>query len=85
VEHAPVLKGINVLPLDLSDDWMAKLQHPRDLKGTIANAAAIHGRSDIHGTHPVPGLAYGAEFGLNSRNAKTPGLGNLANVPEYHY
>lgn len=85
VEHAPVLKGINVLPLDMHDDWMAKLQHPRDLRGTIANAAAVAGRTDLHGTHPIPGIAYGAEFGLTSKNSKTPGMGHLSNVPEYHY
>lgn len=85
IEHAPVLKGINVLPLDMHEDWMAKLQHPRTLRDTIASAAATAGKSNIHNTHPIPGLAYGAEFGLNSKQSKQPGYGHLADVAEHKY
>lgn len=84
VEHTPVLKGVNILPLSLHEDWIAKLQHQR-LKDTIAGAAAVSAKSNIHGMHPIPGLAYGAEFGLNQEKSTIPGYGHLKNVPRHHY
>jgi DNA-directed RNA polymerase subunit beta' len=84
VVHEPVIKGVNMLPHDMHSDWMAKLQHER-LTGTITEAAATMGRANIHGSHPIPGLAYGAEFGLTSEHAAKPGFGHLANVPAHNY
>lgn len=84
VQHVPVLRGIDMLPYDLHTDWMAKLQHQR-LKETLMEAAATMGRSDIHGSHPIPGVAYGAEFGLNTTHANKPGYGHLADVPKHRY
>lgn len=84
IEHTPVLKGVNMLPLSLQEDWMAKLQHQK-LRPTLAEAAAIHAHSDIHGVHPIPAIAYGAEIGLNESHADKPGLGHLRNVPRHHY
>lgn len=84
VEHTPVLKGINMMPLSLQEDWMAKLQHQK-LRSTIADAAALGGRSNIHGAHPIPAIAYGAELGLTSDHSLRPGYGHLKNVPRHHY
>jgi len=69
--HSPVLMGVDMLPLSLHDDWMARLQHQR-LRTTISEAAATGMVSSIHGAHPIPGVVYGAEFGLPrlARNAK---------------
>jgi hypothetical protein len=63
IQHTPVLKGVQKLPLDIQTDWMAKLNHER-LHETIIEAANKGWGSNIHSTHPVPGIAYGAEFGL---------------------
>jgi len=84
IEHKPVLKGVDMMPLSLQEDWMAKLQHQR-LKETIQEGAAVNARSNIHGLHPVPGAAYGAEFGLSKKDSKLPGLDKLKDVPEHHY
>ncbi len=84
IEHVPVLKGVDVLPLDLQEDWMAKLQH-NNLRATLQEAASTAGISYLHGLHPVPGIAYGAEFGLTGEHAKRPGLEHLKNVPAYAY
>lgn len=84
IEHTPVLKGINMMPLSLQEDWMAKLQHQK-LRSTIAEAAALGSRSNIHGTHPIPAIAYGAELGLTRAHHLRPGFGHLKNVPEHHY
>jgi DNA-directed RNA polymerase beta subunit len=84
IEHVPVLKGVEVLPLSVQEDWMAKLQH-NNLRATLQDAAATAGISYLHGLHPVPGIAFGAEFGLTSDHAKRPGLEHLKNVPAYSY
>jgi DNA-directed RNA polymerase subunit beta' len=84
VEHSPILKGINVLPLEVQEDWAAKLMHQR-LKGTIIEAASMGSVSDLHGTHPVPGMMYGAEFGLTRKDSLKPGLGHLKNVADTSY
>lgn len=85
IEHKPVLKGVDMMPLSLREDWMAKLQHQR-LGQTILEAASTNGRSNIHGLHPVPGMAYGAEFGLNKETAKgRPSLQHLHDVAGHKY
>jgi hypothetical protein len=84
IAHTPVLKGIDVLPLSLHEDWMAKLQHQK-LRTTLQEAAATLGVSSLHGTHPVPGMAYGAEFGLNSTRAVRVGAEHVADVPAHVY
>lgn len=84
IEHTPTLKGVDMLPYALQDDWMGKMQHER-LRQTLLEAASMKGKSNIHGAHPIPGLAYGAEFGLTSEKSKIPGYGHLADVNKHHY
>jgi DNA-directed RNA polymerase subunit beta' len=85
IEHEPVLKGADMLPLSLQEDWMAKLNHQR-LGSTIMDAAATYGQASIHGFHPIPGMAYGAEFGLTEKDIKgKPSLQYLADVPNFVY
>ena len=84
IEHKPVLKGIEALPLELLDDWMAKLQHTK-LRETLSHAAATTGAAHIHGSHPIPGIAFGSEFGLTKADSLKPGFGQLKNVPEHVY
>lgn len=55
-----VMKPFAMNPL-LEKDWMARLAH-RYLKNTIQEAAHFGETADIHGTHPVPAYAYGAEL-----------------------
>jgi DNA-directed RNA polymerase subunit beta' len=65
VQHRPMLQGINMLPLELQTDWIARMQS-RGLKGTVLDAAAEGWKSTTHGTHPIPALAYGKEFGMGT-------------------
>jgi len=58
----PLLRGINIMPKEVRSDWMARLNRER-LHETVMDAAARNWSSNIHGTHPIPGIAYGAEFG----------------------
>jgi DNA-directed RNA polymerase subunit beta' len=55
-----VMKPFTMNPL-LESDWMARLSH-RYLKGSIHQAVHFGETSDIHGAHPVPAYAYGAEL-----------------------
>ena len=55
-----VMKPFTMNPL-LETDWMARLAH-RYLKGSIQQAVQYGEESDIHGSHPVPAYAYGAEM-----------------------
>lgn len=84
IMHAPDLKGIDTLPAHVRDDWMAKLQHNR-LRDTIIEASAQGASSNIHGTHPIPGIAYGAEFGYNVQHSLRPGFEKYKDVPKYSY
>ena len=65
----PALRGVETLPLDRSTDWMARLQYRR-LKETYTRAANEGWSSHLHGgkqfISPMPGIAYGAEFGKPS-------------------
>jgi len=84
IVHTPVIKGVDMLPYDLHTDWMAKLQHQR-LRDTLMEAAATLGVSNVHGPHPAPALAYGAEFGLTGADAHKPGYKHLTGIPTHHY
>jgi len=84
VEHSPVLMGVDMMPLKVQEDWMAKMYHNR-LRETVMEAAATGARSDIHGIHPIPGAAYGAEFGYTEAQKLEPGLHHLKDVPRYAY
>lgn len=62
IVHQPVLKGVNVLPLDMQEDWIARLNHER-LMQTVPEAASKGWSSSIRGQHPIPPVVYGAIFG----------------------
>lgn len=62
VKHTPILSGVDMLPLELQEDWIARLQS-RNLRSTIVDAASEGWRSKVHSTHPIPGMAVGKEFG----------------------
>ena len=85
IEHEPALKGVEMMPLSLQEDWMAKMQHER-LTDTVLDAANVGGKSNLHGLHPIPGMAVGSEFGLNRGNTRGRlALAHLKDVPEYAY
>ena len=65
IRHTPELKSMEQLPLVGQEDWMARLNYQR-LKDTFQEGATQSWSSDIHGAHPIPGLAHGAEFGLRA-------------------
>jgi DNA-directed RNA polymerase subunit beta' len=62
VMHQPVMRGVKQVPLDMQEDWLARLNHEK-LKETIIEGSQRGWSSDIHGTHPIPPLIYSAEFG----------------------
>jgi DNA-directed RNA polymerase subunit beta' len=58
----PFLRGVNIMPLEKSEDWIARLNHQR-LSDTVVEAAQQGWKSSIHGVNPIPALIYGAELG----------------------
>jgi len=56
-----IAQSITSNPL-LNPNWLARLGHRR-LKQTVLDAAQFGEKADLHGSHPVPGFVYGAEFG----------------------
>jgi len=61
IKARTILRG-RMTPLDMQEDWIAKLQFER-LQSTLTDAAAKGHTAQIHGEHPVPGMAFGKEFG----------------------
>ncbi len=80
--HTPILKGINAMPEVVQEDWMAKLNH-NNLRSSLMESAATGASAQLHGLNPIPGIAYGAEFGMTKRHAAQKP--QLADVPEHHY
>ena len=70
VVHEPLLPGSGNIPRQ-STDWMARLNYQR-LGETLQRAAGMSWKSDVHGTHPIPGIAYGKEFGAPPKGTKKP-------------
>jgi DNA-directed RNA polymerase subunit beta' len=58
---SPVMAPATRNPL-LNPDWMVRLGH-RYLKQSILEGAHKGQTTDIHGTHPVPGVVFSSEFG----------------------
>lgn len=74
IKAEPILRGVETLALDRTTDWLARMQY-RNLRETLVGAANEGWTSDIHGTHPVPGIVYSKEFGLppsRDPEVKTP-------------
>lgn len=61
IKHVPVLRGVDVLPLDMQEDWVAKLNHER-LSSTVQNAAQQGWASKLHGTHPIGPVVQGSDL-----------------------
>jgi DNA-directed RNA polymerase beta subunit len=62
VAHAPVLRGVKQIPLDVQEDWMARLNHEH-LRSTMIEASQQGWSTDLHGLNPIPPLIEGVEFG----------------------
>ena len=58
----PVMERLRGAPQVIGKDWMAKLQGS-NLKANLMKDIQYGSSSEIHSTHPTPGLAYGMEFG----------------------
>ncbi len=82
IKHTPILKGVDMMPLSVQEDWMAKMNHNR-LRDSVVDAAATGGYSNLHGEHPIPGMVYGAEFGMTEKHKRLKP--HLKGVPTFGY
>jgi DNA-directed RNA polymerase subunit beta' len=62
VGYENILKGTGEIPHLITKDWLQRLNY-QELHTTIQQAAAQGQKSELHGPRPIPGMAYGAEFG----------------------
>lgn len=62
IKHVPILKGVNVLPLDMQEDWMARMNH-QNIKSTVVEAAQQGWTTRLQGKHPIPPVVYGVGLG----------------------
>jgi DNA-directed RNA polymerase subunit beta' len=67
VESLPALKKLDILSRELHEDWLANMQG-NHLRDTLLDAAAEGWKSNLHGTHPIPGMAVGATFGQGTKD-----------------
>jgi len=61
IQFKPFFKSIDVLPQD-QESWLDRVGTNRIVEA-IRESAATGAASNIHGTSPIPGYFYGAEFG----------------------
>lgn len=71
VQYETVLKGVEMLPLEQTTDWLARLAYRRPTEA-ISRGTTEGWHSDIHGTHPIAGIVTGSEFGLPKDKTKGP-------------
>jgi len=69
IRHRPILKGVDMLPLDMQEDWMARLNHER-LKDTVVSASQQGWTSKLHGKHPIPPVVFGPEIGKGTKRGE---------------
>ena len=63
IRTKPVLKDVDsAVQVMAEGDFLAAMNY-QELQKVLRNAAVYGSKSDLHGTNPIPGLAYGAEFG----------------------
>ena len=63
IKYTPVLKGVNMAPLTASEDWVGRLGYTH-IGRTLTEAAREGWKSNIHGFHPIPAVAFAKEFGF---------------------
>jgi len=61
IQYEEIVKGLKLSP-EMSNDFLARMNF-QHLQKSITQGAAQSWKSELHGTHPIPGYAYGAEFG----------------------
>lgn len=70
IEAHPVLYGSEQIPALLTKNWMGRLNY-RELHKNIMTSAARGEKAELHESHPIAGLMYGAEFGLPPHDVKS--------------
>lgn len=69
IKYRPVLRGVEQIPTDANEDFLARLNHER-LKNTVIEASQQSWSSDIHGRNPIPSLIHGVEFGKGKKGGE---------------
>lgn len=59
--YRPIVRGISVIPRDVREDWMGRMQSSH-LQKSISEAAQMGAKSWFHSTNPLPALGVASEF-----------------------
>jgi DNA-directed RNA polymerase subunit beta' len=67
IEYKPVLKTIyEAVQINSEGDFMAGLNY-QEIRNVVTEGATYGAKSKLHGLNPLPGVAYGAEFGKGGK------------------
>jgi DNA-directed RNA polymerase subunit beta' len=69
VKFTPELKSLQMVPLELQEDWIARLNAGKQGQ-TLIEAAREGWKTNIHSFHPIPAVTYGVEFGKKEKAVK---------------
>jgi len=69
VKYSTLVKGVDVLPNEMQEDWIARLNF-QNLSRTLTQASREGWHANIHGFNPIPAAAQGAEFNRAERKLK---------------
>ena len=70
IKHEPIIMGTGQIPLNISPDWLTKLNY-QHLHTVIQQAAQMGHRANFHGSSPISGMVLGSEFGHPPNKSKT--------------
>lgn len=69
VQFTPELSSLQQFPLDMQEDWIARL-NSNQLHKTLIEGSREGWKSNIHSHHPIPAIVYGTEFGKKDKAIK---------------
>jgi DNA-directed RNA polymerase beta subunit/intein/homing endonuclease len=61
IKYKPVIRGASVMPREVIEDWMAKLNFDK-IKSSLLTSAQFGAYSDIYGLNPIPSMVRGVDI-----------------------
>jgi len=61
IKYKPILRGVNTLPLEITEDWLAKVNF-KEIKSSLLEAGSTAAGANLHGLNPIPGILSGEDI-----------------------
>ena len=81
IKFKEIINGIGVAPFH-SEDFLARMNF-NHIPQTITRGASMGWKSQLHGENPIPGYAYGAEFGLSPTPGANKERTRVVDIPKF--